>query len=218
MLAKVKNRKDINSQDSIFENRSMPRDEKKTTQNTLARTPPPRLLIDKNMQISWFNGAAQTIFGARQKMDISPLIADPHSRRKLSLLATHNANTHEEKKLHLIKLRNQSATQNILMVVQLMTQNPTEPTICIYQLEMEWPIGMDDILSHDFALSNAEIAISQFIAAGLGPEEIAVSRECRLSTVRTQIKKIMSKMECKTRPELTQLIHLLMRIAENNAR
>jgi DNA-binding CsgD family transcriptional regulator len=60
-----------------------------------------------------------------------------------------------------------------------------------------------------FGLSYAESVVAQLLALGNTPEEIAVLRDVRISTVRSQLSGILSKMEVRNQSALIRLVSLV---------
>jgi DNA-binding CsgD family transcriptional regulator len=60
-----------------------------------------------------------------------------------------------------------------------------------------------------FGLSHAESAVTQLLALGNTPEEIAVIRDVQLSTVRSQLSGILAKVGMRNQSALIRLVSLV---------
>ena len=81
----------------------------------------------------------------------------------------------------------------------------------------EWVPAMSSILRDKYHLSEAEIEISRYLHQGQSAAEIATERNRGLETVRSQIKSVLSKTECRKQTGLLQFLSHLQYITSGDA-
>jgi DNA-binding CsgD family transcriptional regulator len=69
--------------------------------------------------------------------------------------------------------------------------------------------SLAETLAKLYGLTTSVAALAALLAEGLGPEEAAVARNVKLTTVRTQIQKLLAKTDAQ---RLTELVRLLARV------
>ncbi|PIE13590.1 MAG: hypothetical protein CSA70_04795 [Rhodobacterales bacterium] len=79
-----------------------------------------------------------------------------------------------------------------------------------------WPATMDDLLTTTFEFSRSENDISRALFQGLDIADIAQARGSTVSTVRTQVKRILGKTGARSQVELTRVLMTLARVAMRN--
>ncbi|WP_407495973.1 serine aminopeptidase domain-containing protein [Pseudooceanicola sp. MF1-13] len=178
----------------------------------------PRFLIDARGRIVWFNAAAERMFGFRRNdtADRLPLSDDRMDRLTDMIAAIGQPGGGRTLRPQVFSLGPDTAERPMHFQARVITEASGADLILISKLAASWPPGAARLLRDDFALTPSEIDICEWIADGSSAAQVADMRGASLATVRTQMKKIMAKTKTASQPELVRLLHLLIRIAEDN--
>lgn len=179
-----------------------------------------QMLVDDQGRIVWSTGAAAHLFGVVPGAQIDRLGLAAGQLEALRALTLRRAHRHADRIRPgplLLQVRTSATDEVVHMMARPMPDQDSESLVMITRVASDWPAAMPGLLREGFALSPTEIDISELIADGKGPAEIAQARKSAVATVRTQIKSIMSKTHCSTQAELVQLLHSVMRVADHDA-
>lgn len=178
----------------------------------------PQLLIDGNGNVVWYNASARNAFNLVTTSTIDALNleqtqADTLHTMAASLLEPDRANSNATV---FLKVQVQGHDRPTYLYARILHEAGKHDIILISKATPDWPDAMDEMLVSGFGLSQSETAICALISDGKDAAHIAEFRQSAITTVRTQIKKIMAKTSCSSQAELVRLLHSIMRIAEQS--
>lgn len=173
----------------------------------------PALLMDKSGRVVWNNDAATHLFqlGLRPMLDDLAILPEdvPALRAILDSLKSEGVVPRPA----LVKaLHPSDGTLHVLVASRRSGPNG-ERLMLLEDVHGTWPDGAHRLLE-SFALSMAEKDIAALLYEGHNAESIAESRNSSVATVRTQIKRILSKTTRHSQADLLRLLRALARLAE----
>ena len=180
-------------------------------------TAEPQFLINHEALIVWSNTAATKAFELNKLDPIDTLELPKPQLESLHAMALSLANPNDQIAPLILKLTAKGSSRPQYLYARVLPEQHGEDIILVSKVTPDWPPEMDGLLTDAFSLSKSEIDICALIADGQGAAQIAEFRDSALSTVRTQIKRIMAKSSCTTQSELVRLLHSIMRVAEQSA-
>lgn len=170
------------------------------------------VLVDRSGQIVWYNGAASRYFDLRRLSRIDELPFWDRSREELTkLIARLETETDPTCGQTVLRIHSPPADKTLFMLTQRVENGDGEALIILNQVIASWHEAVGTMLSASFGLSTAEVQIAQCLIEGANVAEIAKRRSSAISTVRTQIKTLLSKTGVSSQ---TDLIRLLMSLNE----
>jgi len=178
-----------------------------------------QILIDSHGRIAWSTGAAAYLFNLKQGARIDRLaVADGQlaALKRMTFALQGKQGDHAKHSPVLLQITTANSKDVIHMVARIVPDQASEDVIIITKVAPDWPPAMPRLLREGFALSPAEIEICEQIADGQSSAGIATLRGNAVATVRTHFKRIMAKTHCKAQPELVQLLHSVMRVADQD--
>ncbi|MEB8386925.1 alpha/beta fold hydrolase [Rhodobacteraceae bacterium KMM 6894] len=174
----------------------------------------PRMLVHPSGQILWQNAEADRRFGTlRGKTVQQHAMSDAHRERLQAFLSALNLDTPPSPVV--IQMTPCDASRPIAFRAELMRRDDTETSALISALNAPWSSQIDYLLIETHGLSDSECAICALLADGTATAVIAQRRGTSVATVRTQIKKILSKTQTNSQIELVAHLNALQRMAES---
>jgi pimeloyl-ACP methyl ester carboxylesterase/DNA-binding CsgD family transcriptional regulator len=171
------------------------------------------VLIDRNGQVVWYNGAASRYFGLRRISNIGELPLWDRSRAKLNDLVAQLAfDEHAQADKTVLRMHSKPADKTLFMVADIVRDGSDEPLVLISQVISAWQNSVGRMLSESFGLTSAETQIAECLVEGAAIPEIAERRSSTVNTVRTQVKALLAKTGVSTQTELVRLL-----VSLNNA-
>lgn len=174
----------------------------------------PRLLIDENGRVVWFNGAAADAFDLSLPASLDEIAGhflDLNLRSRL-LVELRSAALVKPDAFDL--LRAELEGKPLFMLARAVEEKSDEIAILLEPLVGDWRSQAGTLLAQRFGLTSAEIDVAAELTAGNTPAEIAEQRDVSLSTVRSQIKSLLSKTGASSQSDLIRLLASLSRVVE----
>ncbi len=181
-------------------------------------TSEPQMLVDGTGSIVWSNSAATKAFKLSKTSTIAEFDLPSNQLEGLRAMAASLGGPVNHMAPVVLKLVSGESDRPFYLYARVLPEQHNEDIILISKVTPDWPDDMPALLTDAFGFSASEVDICALIADGQGAAQIAEQRDSALSTVRTQIKRIMAKSSCSTQPELVRLLHSIMRVAEKSAR
>ena len=176
----------------------------------------PQMLIDPGGRIVWFNATAQRLFGLTKTSRIDALPLQAKHRKSLERMCqsirpdTHAASLRPV----VLRVDPQGETRPLFLQARALSDQHEGDLLVVQKITPDWPVGISRMLAEDFDMSPSECAICELVAEGHGIEQIANLRGSAVSTVRTQVKKILAKAGARSQVDLVRLLFSLMRMVE----
>jgi pimeloyl-ACP methyl ester carboxylesterase/DNA-binding CsgD family transcriptional regulator len=171
----------------------------------------PRFLIDRTGRVVWHNAVAARLFDLDRVRALDDLGMDAPARATLQRMV----DDPDTARPAVIGLHSAGNGDVVHCRVQPIRNDGADPVILVAPVTTAWPAAMAVLLREDFGLTPSEIEVCEAVADGRSAAQIALARGAALGTVRTQIKKVMAKTGTGSGPELVRLLHVLMRLAED---
>ncbi|KEJ88142.1 alpha/beta hydrolase [Sulfitobacter donghicola] len=183
------------------------------TEAPTARRNIPQLVFDRSGLLVWHNNAARSVFDIKPSATLDNFdLSDTHRKQLISLFAGKML-----ARTLLVRISPSEGGKPLPMAFQLSASSHNEQLFTGTQVRQTWPEKTGKLLENGFGLSASEIDICELLIQGQSLAEIAETRESALGTVRTQMKKILSKTDSSGQVELVNLLHSTMRLAEQEA-
>lgn len=94
-----------------------------------------------------------------------------------------------------------------LTMVTLSLQS--DDTVVLKTTDFHWPEGFSSVLSQTFSFTDAETQVVRSLIKGLNPADVAEIRDCKITTIRTQIRSIYNKTNVQSQTELASMVQNL---------
>lgn len=173
-----------------------------------------RFLLDLQGRVAWYNGAAGRQFGLERQSHINSLPLDDHGRDLLARMLKRLGETPEPSvPPAVVRLDAENGQTSVFMTARAIHDRDGQSMVLLEDSAHVWPAGMDSLLSDAFRFSPTEVDITRSLIEGQDATEIAAARGSAVATVRTQIKKLLSKTSAKSQVELVRLITALIPVA-----
>lgn len=177
----------------------------------------PQFLIDASGQVVWRNGASADALGLQRRDAVDRLPLPPHQAAALkALVADLSSDLSEMRAPLLLQLQAPNGGKPIHLRAERFRYAGSTDVILVAGLEPVWPPLASQMLTDSYGLSASECEVAGLVAEGLPPATIAERRGASVATVRTQVKKIMSKTGTNAQGELTALLNNIRRLAERH--
>ena len=173
----------------------------------------PALLLNRAGQVVWSNDAAMRLF----QLGLRPMLADlailPEDAPALQAIMESLDNDTAAPRPALVKAVHPADGRLHVLVGSLRAEPNGEKLVLLEDVHGTWPDGAHRLLD-SFGLSAAEKDIAALLYEGHNTEGIADSRNSSVATVRTQVKRILSKTTRHSQADLLRLLGALARLAE----
>lgn len=175
------------------------------------RTRGPQFLTEANGRIVWQNNDAQRRFG--KVKSVADLDITPDQSALLDDFLENMA-AHRMAQPVVFQMTPPNSNRPLGFRIEKMQESRDNPVALMAALTPVWPAAADKLLAQTHSLSSSECAICALLVDGLSPAAIAEERETSVATVRTQIKRILSKTRQSGQVELVSYLFSLARMAE----
>lgn len=178
------------------------------------RTNLPKIVLDADGKVVWYNGAALRIFGLSRQSTARTLEMDAGSRRRLAgeLAALAGAGTAEAPAGRdaatpplVILLQPVGEGAPVFMIGRRLIQPKQPALLALDQADTGWNGAVESVLRGSFGLSPSEIEIVARLAEGHSLSRIAADRNRQVSTLRSQLKAALRKTQTHSQAQLVRL-------------
>ncbi|RGP42297.1 hypothetical protein BPTFM16_02610 [Altererythrobacter insulae] len=174
----------------------------------LAETPAPGMVLSPDGLVANLNFGAAEYFGVQQGMRAGTdwLRADSvsdYNAVRASGLGKGNSD------YAIARVDRNSQRVTLAEVYRLPLDDTDGDYTVVRSLELEWDKAVTTALMKAFGLTRAETEICELLFAHLDLTLIADHRDVSLETVRTQMKRVLAKVEVHSKTELVRLLALL---------
>lgn len=177
----------------------------------------PQFLIDAAGQVVWRNGASADALGLQRRDDVDRLPIPTHQAAALkALVADLSSDVTELRAPLLLQLEPPDGGKPVHLRAERFRYAGSTDVILVAALDPVWPPLASQMLTESYGLSASECEVAGLLAEGLSPATIADRRGASVATVRTQVKRIMSKTGTNAQGELTALLNNVRRLAERH--
>lgn len=195
----------------------------KTTQGLLVSCaaldvlPRPVCVVDGDLAIRYMNGAARSLFDASNAFNIRGnrlSTSDPKVGQRLAHDVKNACGAVPSLRAAPIHVPEGQLSQYEIQIVPLDAQLAVAiaspiPLAMLLLRRVQPKETRKMTATHAFDLTPAETAVAEALAKGLTPAEYAERRKVKISTVRSQIKSILSKTGCRRIAEVAMLFATL---------
>ncbi|MCT4610341.1 MAG: alpha/beta fold hydrolase [Pelagimonas sp.] len=171
----------------------------------------PQVLFDTQQRVLWQNAEADRLLGKTKQVFDLPL-SEPHRILLEDFLISLARTGHADPIA--VQIAPQTGGRPQAFRLAQMHGGSDGPLALLSSLAPPWPIAANTLLQDTHGLSDGECAICALLFGGLPPAEIAERRNTSVATVRTQVKKILSKTQASSQSELIAYLHSMIRLAE----
>ena len=157
--------------------------------------------IDSEGNMHSANDLAQQFVSKQDRLPITP-----SAEKKLRQLAMDISVT-QSPRLERFVTTTSPGNQNIMFLVSNISRIPIRPaSALVVCTTVIWADGLNELLRQEFQFSKAELEIIRMLVEGKTSREIAEFRSRSWETIRTQLRKILSKAGVESQLDLVRLV------------
>ncbi len=170
----------------------------------------PQLVFNNEGTLVWNNNVALNLFSIKFGTTLDHFdLSDKHRSQLHELFSSTKTD-----RTVLVRIKPTADAKPIPMAFKHANLSSNETLFSATQVRQIWPDNTGELLINGFGLSTSEVNICERLIEGSNIAEIASARKSAVETVRTQMKKILQKMDCSSQVELVGLLHGTMQLAE----
>lgn len=174
----------------------------------------PQVLMDPSGALLWQNAEADRLLGSGRGRRICDLSVSPDHRDLLTAFLSRLSNAKDLSPL-VVQIAAPDGGRPLAFRAERIQEGGNRTLALLSSLAPSWPAAADQLLMEANRLTAGECAICVLLVDGLSAASIARRRGTSVATVRTQIKKILSKTRQSSQAELQSYLFGLMRMAED---
>lgn len=198
---------------AILERLGRPAEANRSLEAMLDVNPRPSMLVSADGRIVLCNRPAQAQFGARPGSSLYDLDLDASGRASLKLALAGLGSEPVGKLLTVCRiLSGPDGGAPVLALARAPRPDGDPPLALLSIAEIGWSERIGAVLQGVFGLTDAECDVTRGITAGATVDQIAATRARSVTTVRTQLKAILRKLDVRTQAELVRLVASLTQI------
>lgn len=198
---------------AILERLGRPAEANQSLEAMLDVNPKPAMLVNPDGRIALCNAAAREQFGASAKASVYELALEASGRANLKRALSGLGSEPVGKLLTVSRvLADRNGGAPVLALARAPRPEGEPPIALLSIADIGWSERIGAILSSVFGLTEAECEVARGITSGATSEQIAAARGRSTTTVQTQVKAILRKLDVRTQTELVRLIASLTQI------
>ncbi|RGP42299.1 hypothetical protein BPTFM16_02612 [Altererythrobacter insulae] len=177
-------------------------------EKAVSETPAAAMVLSPEGIVANLNAAAEDSFGVSQGMRAGvdwlrpDCVADYRAVRN-------SVSNRRNSQYAIVRLNHLSNDGLFAEVYRLSIEENLEDYVVVRSLQLDWHPSVTEALEKAFGLTSAETEICRLLFTYLDLSRVADQRSVSLETVRTQVKRILAKIEAHSKTELIRLLGLL---------